>query len=153
MSSVHDPTDKKALAYARDHYSTGKYEKRYRKIWPKIKRRMARATRHIAADAVRQAVTTGDAVLAPRPKQKHKLRQRASASLRQVVSGTKSRRIKSAGVKKRRKMRQQESVAEINRKIAEQEALLAARPAAKNEKRPRRHRSTPATAPTERGKS
>jgi len=33
VSSVHTPREKKRLAYERDHYAKGKYDKAFRKGW------------------------------------------------------------------------------------------------------------------------
>lgn len=105
MSSVRDPLLKKQLAYSRDHYAKGKFDKRYRKNWPKIKKRLSRAGRHLAEEIVRQATTTGHAVLPTRAQKKHQLRKRYSPTLQETVKAKQRRRQRSVGAKKKRKAR------------------------------------------------
>jgi hypothetical protein len=106
MSSVQNPKLKKQLAYERDHYSKGKYDKRFRKAWPKIKRAMVRATRHVANQMVTPAANDFDVVIPDKPKTKHRLRKRGSSTLREIVERKMERRTKGVGAKKRRALRQ-----------------------------------------------
>ena len=103
MSSARTPQEKKRLAYERDHYAKGKYDKRFRKGWPAKKRKASRSFRH-AADALTKAASLNaesDAKIAA-------IRQRPLGkwpvpSLRERVAHKLDRRVRSIGAKKARR--------------------------------------------------
>jgi len=103
MSTIHTPQEKKRLAYERDHYAKGKYDKAFRKSWPTKKRKASRSFRH-AADALTKAASLdaeSDAKISAikqRP-----LGKWAVPSLRESVAGKLTRRVRSVGAKKRRR--------------------------------------------------
>jgi hypothetical protein len=103
MSSVHTPQEKKRLAYDRDHYAKGKYDKAFRKGWPTKKRKASRSLRH-AADALTKAAgldAESDAKISA-------IKQRPLGkwpvpSLRKRVAHKLARRVRSIGAKKERR--------------------------------------------------
>jgi len=103
MSAVHTPQQKKRLAYERDHYAKGKYDKAFRKGWPTKKRKASRSFRH-AADALTKAASLdaeSDAkitAVGQRPLGKWPV-----PSLRERVASKLSRRVRSIGAKKARR--------------------------------------------------
>jgi len=102
MSAVHTPQQKKRLAYERDHYAKGKYDKAFHKGWPTKKRKASRSFRH-AADALTKAASLdveSDAKITT-------IRQRPLGkwpvpSLRERVAHKLDRRVRSIGAKKAR---------------------------------------------------
>src|SRR5258708_2718939 len=103
MSSVHTPQEKKRLAYERDHYAKGKYDKAFRKGWPTKKRKASRSFRH-AADALTRAASLdaeSDAKIST-------IKQRPLGkwpvpSLRERIARKRGRRVRSVGAKKARR--------------------------------------------------
>jgi hypothetical protein len=103
MSAFHTPQQKKQLAYERDHYAKGKYDKAFRKGWPTKKRKASRSFRH-AADALTKAASLdaeSDAkitAISQRPLGKWRV-----PSLRERVANKLARRVRSIGAKKARR--------------------------------------------------
>src|SRR6185503_4686517 len=103
MSAVHTPQEKKRLAYERDHYPKGKYDKAFRKGWPTKKRKASRSFRH-AADALTKAASLdaeSDArisAIKQRP-----LGKWSVPSSRERVAQKLARRVRSIGAKKARR--------------------------------------------------
>jgi len=103
MSAVHTPQQKKRLAYKRDHYAKGKYDKAFRKGWPTKKRKASRSFRH-AADALTKAASldaesdANTTAIRQTPLGKWRV-----PSLRERVANKLARRVRSIGAKKARR--------------------------------------------------
>jgi hypothetical protein len=106
MSKVKSPTEKKRLAYQRDHFNSGVYPHGFRASWPKKKAVATRAHRrtvgqrleaalHRDAEAVSD-INVGDI-------RRRIVRKWEPTSLRQRVVQKLERRRNSVGAKKRRR--------------------------------------------------
>lgn len=110
MSSVKNPTEKKRLAYERDHYNrNGQSNKAWRKIKPVKKAKARRAFRKAANDLTRVCATDGAAPTAATRKKEGIQQRRVSdwgaIGLRDFVASRRERREAAIGLKKKRKAR------------------------------------------------
>src|SRR2546426_894073 len=105
MSSVHWPQEKKRLAYERDHYAKGKYDKAFRKGWPTKKRKASRSFRHTADVFTKVAALDGESDAKIATIHQQPLGKWPVPTLRERVTHKHSRRNRSVGAKKARRAR------------------------------------------------
>ena len=106
MSAVHTPQEKKRLAYERDRYAKGEYDKA-QKSWRTKKRKASRSSRH-AADVLKKAAALdkeSDAKISAIKQQPHG--KWPVPSLRERVARKLDRRVRSLGTKKARRTAQE----------------------------------------------
>lgn len=107
MSSIKSPPEKKRVAYERDHYAKGEYEKSFRKSWPRKKKKAGRRVRRIASGltkAVGLDVESGEKIAAIKNR---RLDKWEVPSLRESVNSKLARRVASIRAKSIRRQRQE----------------------------------------------
>ncbi len=103
MSSVKKPVEKKRLNYERDHESPGKYDKAFRKQWPKKKTKANRKVRSKVHSHERATDGEGvEGVLEAKiaAVRRESLYKWTIETLAERVARTKLRRLFSVGAKK-----------------------------------------------------
>jgi hypothetical protein len=121
MSRIKDPTEKKRLAYERDHYNrNGQSNKAWRKVKPVKKAKARRAFRKTANDLTR-VCATDDAAPAAATRKKEGIQQRrvsdwGAIGLRDFVASRQERRESTIGAKKKRKSRAEQPIPPLNTK-------------------------------------
>jgi hypothetical protein len=104
MSSVRTPQDKKQLAYARDHYAKGKYDKAFRETWPRKKHKSGRSFRHAADTLTRAAALDGESDAEISAIKKKPLTKWPVSKLGEIVPGKLAKRAGRVGAKKARRV-------------------------------------------------
>ncbi len=102
MSSIHDPKEKKRLAYGRDHYSKSEYDKA-RKCWRIKKQKAHRSYRRAADSLTKAAAFDGESDSGISAVKQKKVPRWTVPSLRERVAGKLDRRARSIGAKKQRR--------------------------------------------------
>jgi hypothetical protein len=105
MSSIHSPQEKKRKAYDCDHRSPGKYDKQFRKSWPRKKRLVNRSDRRIAKSALGGSLDPEVAELKTDKASPKTLKKWNLASVRDTVVRKLANRTSRQGGKARRKVR------------------------------------------------
>ncbi len=119
MSSVTNPTEKKRLAYERDHYNrNGQSNKAWRKTKPVKKAKARRAYRKTANDLTIVTATDDTAPTAATRKKEGMEQRRVSdwgaIGLRDFVASRQERRESTIGAKQRRKARAKQPIPPLN---------------------------------------
>src|SRR2546423_11567798 len=107
MSAIHTPQEKERLAYERDHYGKGKYDKAFRKGWPTKKRKSSRSFRHATGALTRAACLDAESDAKISAIKQRPLDKWAVPSLRELVAHKLARRVRSVGAKKARQKAQE----------------------------------------------
>jgi hypothetical protein len=98
------PQDKKRLAYARDHYAKGKYDKAFRKAWPTKKHKSSRSFRHGADTLTRAAALDGESDAEISAIKQKPLAKWPVPKLGEIVPGKLAKRAGRVGAKKARRV-------------------------------------------------
>lgn len=110
MSCVTSPTEKKRLAYERDHYANGKHDKGWRRAKPLKKARARRAFRKASNDLLRVCEDGSESAPENARRKQAGLRQREVADwgpsfLREFVATRPVRNGRNVGARKARRQR------------------------------------------------
>jgi hypothetical protein len=103
MSTVQTPQEKKRLAYKRDHYAKGKYDKAFRKGWPTKKRKASRSFRHAADGLTKAAALDEDSDAMITAIKQYPLGKWPVPNLGEVVPGRLAKRARRVGAKNERR--------------------------------------------------
>lgn len=107
MSSVRTPQEKKRLAYGRDHYAKGKYDKPFRKGWPTKKRKASRSFRHAADALTKAAALDEDSDAKITAIKQYPLGKWPVPKLGEIVPGRLEKRARRTGAKRARRAKRE----------------------------------------------